>query len=126
MREHKYIKKFWGSELWFKFGAGLTAKKSECFRKYWSTKGLFQYHKRMNKIFFVISGSLLVHTISEKGLYKKNFKAVELHKDDSINIRSGTKYRFTAVNCKTCIFIELSTGHDMTDWHTVDIPEFKI
>jgi len=126
MTEHKYIKKFWGNELWFKIGAGLTAKKSECFRKFWSTKGLFQYHKRMKKIFFVIDGSLLVHTVSEKGIYKQNFKAIELHKDDSFKIQPGTKYRFTAVNCSKCTFIELSTGFDMNDWETVDIPEFKI
>lgn len=126
MREHNYIETSWGNELWFRTGAAVTAKKSECFRKQWSEKGLFQYHKRMTKTFFVIDGSLLIHIITSTGPHPQNLKAIELYKDDSFNITPETKYRFTAVNCSKCIFIEVSLNNDLKDIYISDPPEFKI
>ena len=122
MREHKYIKKSWGSELWFQNNSKYCGKQLEVFRKYWSSKGLFHFHKIKDETFFVVEGTLLLHIIDRNG----DLKPIVLSKGDSFRIRPYMKHRFTAINCEKCIFIEVSTQHFEEDSYRVELPQYKI
>jgi len=109
---HGYVKKTWGSELWFAnndlyCGKLLTVESGK-----WSSEGKYHYHKIKDETFFVIEGRLWLDIGDDKtGEYQR----LHLYANDSYRVMPGVKHRFTASSSFTCKFIEASTHHDDED-----------
>lgn len=106
MREHKWVGKKWGREIWFENNELYCGKKLMCKDKIWSSDGWYHYHPEKDETFFVIEGYLELDIEGQ---------AVVLAEGASKRIMPGQRHRFRSANEAECIFIEVSTTHCDTD-----------
>lgn len=106
MREHKIVKKAWGSEEWVENNDLYCGKILIVHRKMWSSDKKFHYHLIKDKTFYVLEGELLLHV--KKGT---NIKPIVLKEGESYRIKPKVKHRFTSLSEPYCKFMEVSTQH---------------
>jgi len=121
-QEHITTDHDWGNELVLQNNSNYSIKRLECFRKHWSSRGLFRYHKYKDKTFYVISGFLVIHYTTKTN----TLSVMVLKEGESYRIQPWTQYRFTAVNCKKCIFLEISTPCNEDDTFVIVNENFEV
>ena len=103
------LNKSWGHEKIIANNESYCLKMLIAVRKFWSSKGLFHWHKIKDETLFVIEGSLLLHIL--KG---SKIEPIVLEKDCSYRIKPGVKHKFSALS-DTCHIIELSNAYPEVD-----------
>jgi len=103
-REHHFVEKDWGNEVWFEnnelyCGKILTIEKGK-----WSSKGKRHYHPVKDETFFILNGTILLEVEGE---------AFVLGAGQSHRIFPGQMHRFKGIT--DCQFVEVSTTHNDED-----------
>ena len=106
-----YVKKTWGSELWFANTPEYCGKLLVVEPDKWSSEGKFHYHEVKDETFFIIEGALKLDIAEDNGEYKSTF----LYTNESYRVMPGVKHRFTSSLPTQCKFIEASTHHEDAD-----------
>jgi len=103
-RKHHFVKKDWGSELWFENNDLYGGKLLTIEAGKWSSKGKRHYHPIKDETFFVLNGNILLEVEG---------KAFVLGPMQSHRIFPGQMHRFKGLT--DCQFIEVSTPHKDED-----------
>jgi mannose-6-phosphate isomerase-like protein (cupin superfamily) len=107
-----FVKKSWGSEIWFANNEKYCGKLLEVESEKWSSSGKFHYHLRKDETFFVVQGRLWLDIGDDlTGEYQR----LHLYENDSYRVMPGFKHRFSAASEYPCKFVEASTHHDDSD-----------
>ena len=107
----KFVKKTWGSELWFANTEHYCGKLLIVEPDKWSSEKRFHYHEIKDETFFIIEGILQLDIADEEGGYQ----SINLYTNDSHRVMPGVKHRFTSGSTIPCVFIEASTHHEDAD-----------
>ena len=107
----KFVKKTWGSELWFANTLYYCGKLLIVEPEKWSSEGKFHYHEIKDETFFIVEGILLLDIADNEGGYQR----MTLYENDSYRVMPGVKHRFSAGSEISCKFIEASTHHRDSD-----------
>lgn len=107
-----FVKKTWGSEIWFANNEKYCGKLITVYPEEWSSRGKFHYHKIKDETFFVVEGHLILDIGDDKtGEYQR----LNLYENDLYRVMPGVKHRFSSGLAPYCKFVEASTTHREED-----------
>ena len=111
----RFIKKFWGYELWFanvnEPSVNYCGKILFVEHDKWSSDFKFHYHKVKDETFCVLEGTLQLDYVGSKN----ENRTIYLNPFETFRVKPFMKHRFTAVTPYGCKFIETSTFHSEDD-----------